>query len=168
MRHTKARSLQPMTNAILDFLVDHPYAPMRLIMEKLGFPRSKVQAVYYQYGFTGSAKAKKKFYTMWVIGEEIRKKWPAKDLVAQAESKPQPVKPSAVTWPDEDLVNQSKRVYVELAKKQGLTTEQEPTKGQVVLRDTLAKDDAEIAKLRAEIYKNKIIIEFLLSQRATA
>jgi len=162
MRHTKARSLQPMTNAILDFLVDHPYAPMRLIMEKLGFPRSKVQAVYYQYGFTGSPKAKKKFYTMWVIGEEIRKKWPPKDLVAQAESKPHAVKPSAATWPDEDPVNQVQRIYAELEKKQ------EPTKGQVVLRDTLAKDDAEIAKLRAEIYKNKIIIEFLLSQRATA
>jgi len=163
MRYTASRKLQPATNAMLDFLVDHPYASLDMIVNKLGFPRSKVQAVYYQYGFTGSANAKRKFHTMWKIGEEIRKKWPPKDLVAMAEGKwtAKSVAMNTPTWPDEDPVNQVNRIYAELEKKQ------EPTKGQAVLRETMAKDDAEIAKLRAEINRLNIIVDYLASQRKT-
>jgi hypothetical protein len=163
MRYTASRKLQPATNAMLDFLVDHPYATLNMIVDKLGFARPKVQAVYYQYGFTGSTNAKKKFYTMWLVGEEIRKKWPPKDLVAQAEGKwtAKSVAMNTATWPDEDPVNQVNRIYAELEKKQ------EPTKGQAVLRETITQDDAEIAKLRAEINRLNIIVDYLASQRKT-
>ena len=163
MRYTESRKVTPATNAMLDFLIDHPYATLDTIVEKLGFTRPKVQAVYYQYGFTGSPMAKKKFHNMWKLGEEVRKKWPPKDLVAQAEAKwtPKSVAINNATWPDEDPVNQVNRIYAELAKKQ------EPTKGQAVLRETIAKDDAEIARLRAEINRLTIIVDYLDAQRKT-
>ena len=155
------RSLQPVTVAILDFLVSHPYASKDLIRQKLGFDRQQVQSTYYHYGFTGSEAAKKKYPDLWVIGEKIRKKWPA-NKPAQALlplKTPKVAKPakwkaktSPAVWPDEDPANQIQRVYAELEKKkQAENKPAEPTKGQEVLRTILKVDDDELTRLRQEV-----------------
>lgn len=169
------RALQPVTVAILDFLVSHPYASKALIKQKLGFTRQQIQSTYYHYGFSGSDAAKKKYPDLWVIGEQIRKKWPA-DKPAQALlplKTPKAVKPakwkaktSPAVWPDEDPVNQIERVYAELEKKQQAEQKPaEPTVGQAVLRQVIAQDDEQITKLRKEIERLQIIVDYLESQR---
>ena len=154
------RSLQPVTVAILDFMVSHPYATKDLIRQKLGFDRQQVQSTYYHYGFTGSDAAKKKYPDLWAIGEKIRKQWPAKP--AQASLPLKEVKPAkwkaqttAPVWPDEDPVNQVSRIYSELKKKA------EPTAGQAVLREVVKADDAEITKLRKEVAQLRTIVAYL-------
>lgn len=157
------RSLQPVTVAILDFMVSHPYATKELIRQKLGFERQQVQSTYYHYGFTGSDAAKKKYPDLWAIGEQIRKKWPAKPaqaslpLKAAKTAKPAKwkAKTSPAVWPDEDPVNQVSRIYSALEKKA------EPTAGQAVLREVVKADDAEITKLRKEIAQLRTIVAYL-------
>jgi hypothetical protein len=157
------RSLQPVTVAILDFMVSHPYATKDLIRQKLGFERQQVQSTYYHYGFTGSDAAKKKYPDLWAIGEQIRKKWPAKPaqaslpLKAAKTAKPAKwkAKTSPAVWPDEDPVNQVSRIYSALEKKA------EPTAGQAVLREVVKADDAEITKLRKEVTQLRTIVAYL-------
>ena len=157
------RSLQPVTVAILDFMVSHPYATKDLIRQKLGFTRQQVQSTYYHYGFTGSDAAKKKYPDLWAIGEQIRKKWPAKPaqaslpLKAAKTAKPAKwkAKTSPAVWPDEDPVNQVSRIYSALEKKA------EPTAGQAVLREVVKADDAEITKLRKEVTQLRTIVAYL-------
>jgi hypothetical protein len=157
------RSLQPVTVAILDFMVSHPYATKELIRQKLGFERQQVQSTYYHYGFTGSDAAKKKYPDLWAIGEQIRKKWPAKPaqaslpLKAAKTAKPAKwkAKTSPAVWPDEDPVNQVSRIYSALEKKA------EPTAGQAVLREVVKADDAEITKLRKEVTQLRTIVAYL-------
>jgi hypothetical protein len=157
------RSLHPVTVAILDFLVSHPYATKDLIRQKLGFDRQQVQSTYYHYGFTGSDAAKKKYPDLWVIGEKIRKQWPAKPAQASLPLKEaKPVKPakwkaktSPAVWPDEDPVNQVHRIYSALEKKA------EPTTGQAVLREVIKTDDVEITKLRKEVAQLRTIVAYL-------
>jgi hypothetical protein len=157
------RSLQPVTVAILDFMVSHPYATKELIRQKLGFERQQVQSTYYHYGFTGSDAAKKKYPDLWAIGEQIRKKWPAKPaqaslpLKAAKTAKPAKwkAKTSPAVWPDADPVNQVSRIYSALEKKA------EPTAGQAVLREVVKADDAEITKLRKEVTQLRTIVAYL-------
>ena len=154
------RSLQPVTVAILDFMVSHPYATKDLIRQKLGFNRQQVQSTYYHYGFTGSDAAKKKYPDLWAIGEQIRKKWPSKPAQATlplkvAKQAKWKAKTSAPVWPDEDPVNQVSRIYSELEKKA------EPTAGQAVLREVVKADDAEITKLRKEVAQLRTIVAYL-------
>jgi hypothetical protein len=169
------RSLQPVTVAILDFLVSHPYASKALIKQKLGFTGQQVQSTYYHYGFTGSDAAKAKYPDLWVIGEKIRKAWPATKpvqallpLKAPKVAKPSKwrAKTSTAVWPDEDPVNQIQRVYAELEKKQQAEQKPvEPTVGQAVLRQVIAQDDEQITKLRKEMERLQIIVDYLESQR---
>ena len=169
------RALQPVTVAILDFLVSHPYASKALIIQKLGFTSQQVQSTYYHYGFTGSDAAKKKYPDLWAIGEKIRSKWPAQKS-AQANlplKTPKAVKPakwkaktSTAVWPDEDPVNQIQRVYAELEKKkQAEQKPAEPTKGQAVLRQVIAQDDQKINQLVKEVERLQIIIDYLRTQQ---
>jgi hypothetical protein len=165
------RSLQPVTVAILDFMVSHPYATKDLIRQKLGFDRQQVQSTYYHYGFTGSDAAKKKYPDLWAIGEQIRKKWPAKPAQATlplkvAKQAKWKAKTSPAVWPDEDPVNQIQRVYAELEKKQQEAKKPaEPTVGQAVLRQVIAHDDEKITKLVKEVERLQIIIDYLRSQQ---
>jgi hypothetical protein len=165
------RSLQPVTVAILDFMVSHPYATKDLIRQKLGFDRQQVQSTYYHYGFTGSDAAKKKYPDLWAIGEQIRKQWPAKPAQAslplkEAKQAKWKAKTSAPVWPDEDPVNQIQRVYAELEKKQQEAKKPaEPTVGQAVLRQVIAHDDEKITKLVKEVERLQIIIDYLRSQQ---
>ena len=156
---TKAsRSLQPITVAILDFLSTHPYATKDLIRQKLGFDRQQVQSVYYHYGFTGSEKAKKKYNDLWLIGEQIRKKWPIKPAQVSLPLKSTPkwkAETSAAVWPDEDPANQVSRIYSALEKKT------EPTTGQAVLREVIKADDSELNKLRKEVSQLRTIVAYL-------
>lgn len=154
------RSLQPVTVAILDFMVSHPYATKDLIRQKLGFDRQQVQSTYYHYGFTGSDAAKKKYPDLWAIGEQIRKKWPSKPAQATlplkvAKQAKWKAKTSTPVWPDEDPVHQVSRIYSELEKKA------EPTAGQAVLREVVKADDAEITKLRKEVAQLRTIVAYL-------
>lgn len=157
---TKAsRSLQPITVAILDFLATHPYATKDLIRQKLGFNRQQVQSVYYHYGFTGSEKAKKKYHDLWLIGEQIRKKWPSKPAQAPLPLKSAAPKwkaeTSAPVWPDEDPANQVSRMYSALEKKT------EPTAGQAVLREVIKADDTELNNLRKQVSQLRTIVAYL-------
>jgi hypothetical protein len=157
------RSLQPVTVAILDFLVNHPYASKSLIKQKLGFTGQQVQSTYYHYGFTGSDAAKKKYPDLWAIGEKIRSKWPSKPTQAvlplvKAKSKKvtkSTAKHFAAVWPDEDPVNQVSRIYSALEKKA------EPTAGQSVLREVIKTDDVELTKLRKEVAQLRTIVAYL-------
>jgi hypothetical protein len=167
------RSLQPVTVAILDFLVSHPYASKDLIRQKLGFDYQQVQSTYYHYGFTGSAAAKAKYPDLWAIGDKIRSKWPAKKpdqavlplkTPKAAKAAKWRAKTSTAVWPDEDPVNQVNRIYAELEKKQQ-TSAKPATKGQAVLREVIRQDDAELSKLRKEMERLKIIVDYLESQR---
>jgi hypothetical protein len=157
------RSLQPVTVAILDFLVNHPYASKSVIKQKLGFTGQQVQSTYYHYGFTGSDAAKKKYPDLWAIGEKIRSKWPSKPTQAvlplvKAKSRKvtkSTAKHFAAVWPDEDPVNQVSRIYSALEKKA------EPTAGQAVLREVIKTDDVELTKLRKEVAQLRTIVAYL-------
>lgn len=61
LRQTTARALKASTSAILDFLEKNPRVSCKTIAKELNMPLKKVNAVHYQYGFTGSAQAKKLF-----------------------------------------------------------------------------------------------------------
>ena len=169
------RSLQPVTVAILDFMVSHPYATKEFVRQKLGFTRQQVQSTFYHYGFTGSEKAKVKFADLWAIGDKIRKKWPTQkptqtNLPLKAAKTAKPAKWKAKTspavWPDEDPVNQIQRVYAELEKKQQEAKKTaEPTTGQAVLRQLITQDDSQITKLTKEVERLQIIIDYLRSQQ---
>ena len=172
------RSLQPVTVAILDFLVSHPYASKSLIRQKLGFTRQQIQSAFYHYGFSGSDAAKKKYPDLWAIGEKIRSKWPSKPAQASlplVKAKPNKVtkkvtkstaKHFAAVWPDEDPVNQIQRVYAELEKKkQAEQKPAEPTVGQAVLRQVIAQDDQKITQLVKEVERLQIIIDYLRTQQ---
>lgn len=151
-----SRELHAQTTAVLNYLVDHPYASKEQVRNALKLSRAKVQSIFYHYGFTGSVNAKAKYPTLWALGEKIRQAWP-KDLVSEAEriakseenrtkmaGKWVPKKKGPQPPPD-----QAKALtgWVEaIAKKQA-----EPTKGQEVIRTILKVDDDEITRLRNEV-----------------
>jgi polyhydroxyalkanoate synthesis regulator phasin len=154
MIHKTSRELNPQTSAILDFLIDHPYATRELVVAKLGFSKARVQSVFYHYGFTGSANAKKKYYTLWKYGDKIRQGWP-KDLVSEAEAKANseelskkwiPKKKGPLPPPD-----QAKKLtdWVDSLEKQ--TSDKPPTKGQEIVREVIKTDTDELTRLRNEV-----------------
>jgi hypothetical protein len=148
------RSLQPVTVAILDFLVSHPYASKALIKQKLGFTAQQVQSTYYHYGFTGSEAAKRKYPDLWALGEKVRKQWPDKKPTQTSLPLKTPKADKPAKWVPKKKgplppPEQAKALtgWVEAIAKNQV----EPTKGQEIVREVIKTDSEEIARLRSEI-----------------
>lgn len=172
-RATQFREIRGSTNHMLDYLEAHPHASVDEVQRATGYTRQQVLSAFYQYGFSNSSKAKEKFPRLWVIGEKVRAKWKAQDLVDKAqaaEAADKSIKRSLkAPWSPKlkkgplPTPEQAKEIsqYVEnLEKKQA-----EPTHGQAVLRETIAQDDSELTKLRKEVARLRIIIQYLEGQR---
>ena len=172
-RATSFRAIRSSTNDMLDYLETHPYASVDEVQRATRYTRQQVLSVLYQYGFTDSARAKEKFPRLCEIGDKIRSKWKAQDLVDKAqaaEAADKSIKRSLkAPWSPKlkkgplPPPEQAKEIgqYVEnLEKKQA-----EPTHGQVVLRETIAQDDSELTKLRKEVARLRIIVQYLQGQR---
>lgn len=172
-RATQFREIKDSTNHMLDYVESHPHASVGEVQRATGYTRQQVLSVFYQYGFSDSARAKERFSNLWAIGDKIRAKWKAQDLVDKAqaaEAADKSIKRSLkAPWVPKlkkgplPSPEQAKEIgqYVEnLEKKQA-----EPTHGQAVLRETIAQDDSELTKLRKEVARLRVIIRFLQDER---
>jgi hypothetical protein len=154
LRQTTARALKASTSAILDFLEKNPRVSCKTIAKELNMPLKKVNAVHYQYGFTGSAQAKKLFPHLCEIGEVIRRKWPpiGKAVEAKWQAKtsaplfPTPVEPSF-----DDALDKAAQARASI--------------GQMILRDViLNQDDETMKQMREEINYLRNVVSYLENQ----
>lgn len=154
VRKTEYRILRASTNAILDFLEKNPYVSCRVVAKELSMPLKKVNAVYYQYGFSGKPHAKTLFPTLWEIGEQIRQAWPP--IVKPVEAKWQAT--TSVPLFPEPTVPSLDEAIAQVAKTRAST-------GQMVLRDViLNQDDETIKQLREEVAYLRHVVRYLQQQ----
>ena len=167
MRRTAFRQVQKSTNDILNYLENHPHASVSEVTVATGYTRQQVLSAFYQYGFTGSPKAKKKFPRLYAIGENVRATWKNQDLVDQAKAAEAAEKAAKRGWeaklkkgplPPPEQANEVKQ-WVEMLSKQ--TSDKPPTKGQEVVRAVLKADGDELANLRNEVTNLRFLVAFL-------
>lgn len=167
MRHTDFRAIRKSSNDILNYLETHPHASTTEIEVATGYTRQQVLSVLYQYGFTGSLKARKQFPRLHAIGDEVRAAWKQGDLVDQAKAKEAAEKAAKRGWeaklkkgplPPPEQADEVKQWVEMLSKK---TSDKPPTKGQEVVRAVLKADGDELANLRNEVTNLRFLVAFL-------
>lgn len=157
MRRTEFRPVRKSTDDILNYLEKHAHASATEIEVATGYTRQQVLSVLYQYGMTGSPKARQKFPRLCAIGDAVRATWKEQDLVDQAKSKEAAEKAAKRGWEAKlkkgplPTPEQAKEV-AEFAEKLAQKHETpEPTKGQEIVREVIKADDDELTRLRNEV-----------------
>lgn len=154
IRKTDARALRASTSAILDFLEKNPRIASKITAKELSMPLKKVNAVYYQYGFSGSEQAKVLFPTLWEVGEKVRQKWPPIEKPSEAKWH---AKTSAPLFP-EPIAPTLDEAIEQIAKVRA-------SAGQMILRDViLNQDDETMKQLREEITYLRHVVAYLEQQ----
>ena len=166
IRRTEFREIRKATNDMLNYLESHPYASVSEVVHATGYDRQQVLSMYYQYGFTGSLKAKSKFPRLWKIGEKIRAGWKRQDLVDQAKAAEAADKEAKKkTWtpklkkgplPFPEQAKEVTEFVTQLEKR-----DSQPTRGQQIVREVLDKDGDELARLRNEVTSLRFLVAFL-------
>ena len=172
-RATQFREIRGSTNHMLDYVESHPHSSVDEVQRATRYTRQQVLSTFYQYGFSDSARAKEKFPRLCEIGDKIRSKWKAQDLVDKAqaaEAADKSIKRSLkAPWtpklkkgplPPPEQAKEINQYVVNLENKQA-----EPTHGQAVLRETIAQDDSELTKLRKEVARLRIVVQYLEGRR---
>jgi polyhydroxyalkanoate synthesis regulator phasin len=167
MRHTEFRSVSKSTNDILNYLESHPHASIAEVEVSTGYTRQQVISVLYQYGFTTSSKARKKFPRLCAIGDTVRAVWKQGDLVDQAKAKEAAEKAAKKGWEAKlkkgplPTPEQAKEVAEFAEKVAQKHLEPVPTKGQEIIRAMLKAEDDELTRLRNEVTTLRFEIAYL-------
>ena len=140
MYRTESRAVAPSTQAVLDYLLEHPHATAVKTAKDLRLDRKRVYSIMYQYGFIKS-DTKDKFPTLWPIGEEIRQRWAAKETIKLITEKP-------------------------IQQMDLLSKPAEPTRGQKILREVIQNSDSDLViSLKAEVAYLRHVVAYLETQR---